>query len=632
MTIEELIKQVKDLRPGTPYVDGTFIGWVNDLEADLVTEVYLFDISNFTPHTAKTDSVTIDAAHTKVFWSYLMAMVSLANGEMSRYNNDFTIFNGFWNQYKTWYDMTYRPTDSPVERYVYMTAYSLAVKYGYTGTEEEWVAYISANAEAAQTAQAGAETAQAAAEAAQAVAENVAAQVESDKTAASGAATAAAASAATAAEAAQAAATSATAAASKATEAAASATTAAEKAANAETSAGNAATALASAVTAKTAAEAAQAAAETAKTAAETAKGLAETAKTAAEAAKTDAISAKDAAETAKTAAESAQSLAVTAKNAALGAQTAAEAAKTAAETAAGNAETSALDAEAWAVGQRGGVDVGSSDPAYHNNAKYYKDQAAEIVGGDYATKTEAQGYATTAKNEAISAAATDATTKANAAQAAAEAASVPLTQKGAASGVAELDSAGKVPSAQLPSYVDDVLEYANLASFPVTGESGKIYVALDTNKTYRWSGSAYVEISASLALGETSSSAYRGDHGKDAYDHSQASGNPHSTTAAQVGAATRLSGTATLAVANWAGSAAPYSYALTVAGMLATDTPHVDRVTGTDATAAAAINTAWALISGYAVKPQTSADTITFYASAIPTVAIPIMYEAVRT
>ncbi len=94
----------------------------------------------------------------------------------------------------------------------------------------------------------------------------------------------------------------------------------------------------------------------------------------------------------------------------------------------------------------------------------------------------------------------------------------------------------GKVPASQLPSYVDDVLEYANLAAFPGTGETGKIYVALDTNKTYRWSGSAYVEISASLALGETSSTAYRGDRGKTAYDHSQTTGNPHGTTKADLG------------------------------------------------------------------------------------------------
>lgn len=81
----------------------------------------------------------------------------------------------------------------------------------------------------------------------------------------------------------------------------------------------------------------------------------------------------------------------------------------------------------------------------------------------------------------------------------------------------------GTVPTASLPSFVDDVLEYSSQSSFPSTGETGKIYVATDTNLTYRWSGSAYVEISPSLALGETSSTAYRGDRGKIAYDHSQA-------------------------------------------------------------------------------------------------------------
>ena len=94
----------------------------------------------------------------------------------------------------------------------------------------------------------------------------------------------------------------------------------------------------------------------------------------------------------------------------------------------------------------------------------------------------------------------------------------------------------GKVPSSQLPAYVDDVLEFANLASFPATGESGKIYIAIDTNVTYRWTGTGYAEISASLALGETSSTAYRGDRGKIAFDHSQTIGNPHGTTKAQVG------------------------------------------------------------------------------------------------
>ena len=93
--------------------------------------------------------------------------------------------------------------------------------------------------------------------------------------------------------------------------------------------------------------------------------------------------------------------------------------------------------------------------------------------------------------------------------------AQVKRSEMGVANGVATLDSDGKVPASQLPSYVDDVLEYDNKAVFPATGESDKIYVAKDTNLTYRWSGSAYVEISVSLALGETSSTAYSGDKGK---------------------------------------------------------------------------------------------------------------------
>ena len=100
-------------------------------------------------------------------------------------------------------------------------------------------------------------------------------------------------------------------------------------------------------------------------------------------------------------------------------------------------------------------------------------------------------------------------------------------TLKGAANGVAELDSTGKVPAAQLPSYVDDVLEFDSRTAFPGTGETGKIYIAKDSNKTYRWSGSTYTEISASLALGETASTAYRGDRGKTAYEHSQAAHAP---------------------------------------------------------------------------------------------------------
>lgn len=108
---------------------------------------------------------------------------------------------------------------------------------------------------------------------------------------------------------------------------------------------------------------------------------------------------------------------------------------------------------------------------------------------------------------------------------------------KGVANGLASLDGSGFIPSAQIPGSYDEVLEYANFAAFPGTGSTGKIYIALDTNLTYRWSGSAYAALDPSLALGETSTTAYRGDRGKTAYDHSQTTGNPHGTTAADVGA-----------------------------------------------------------------------------------------------
>lgn len=111
----------------------------------------------------------------------------------------------------------------------------------------------------------------------------------------------------------------------------------------------------------------------------------------------------------------------------------------------------------------------------------------------------------------------------------ASEVGAVASTEKGSNNGVAELDANGKVPSSQLPSFVDDIIEgyYYNGAFYEdsahtiqITPESGKIYTDLTTNKIYRWGGSAYVETSQGVVLGETSETAYRGDRGKIAYDH----------------------------------------------------------------------------------------------------------------
>ena len=124
----------------------------------------------------------------------------------------------------------------------------------------------------------------------------------------------------------------------------------------------------------------------------------------------------------------------------------------------------------------------------------------------------------------------------------------IPSSEKGAHSGVAELDSTGKVPSSQLPSYIDDVIDgyyndtdgkfYEDSAyTTEIIGESGKIYISVDTDIQYRWTGTAFAALGGALQLGETSSTAYRGDRGKIAYDHSQIKNgsNPHNTTADNV-------------------------------------------------------------------------------------------------
>lgn len=89
------------------------------------------------------------------------------------------------------------------------------------------------------------------------------------------------------------------------------------------------------------------------------------------------------------------------------------------------------------------------------------------------------------------------------------------INSKGAPNGLASLNESGVIPSTQLPSYVDDVVEVAAFSNLPSKGESGKIYIVTSINIQYRWSGTAYVEISKSIALGETSSTAYPGDKGK---------------------------------------------------------------------------------------------------------------------
>lgn len=113
----------------------------------------------------------------------------------------------------------------------------------------------------------------------------------------------------------------------------------------------------------------------------------------------------------------------------------------------------------------------------------------------------------------------------------------IDVSEKGVANGVATLNNHGTINTEQLPSYVDDVIEFNSEADFPNPGTSGIIYVSILTSLTYRQSGTTYVEISPSVALGTTHETAYYGDLGKTAYDHSRViSGNPHHVTKEDLG------------------------------------------------------------------------------------------------
>ena len=152
----------------------------------------------------------------------------------------------------------------------------------------------------------------------------------------------------------------------------------------------------------------------------------------------------------------------------------------------------------------------------------------------------------------------------------ASEVGAIPTTQKGAASGVATLDSNGLVPTSQLPSFVDDVLEgtaqgvtESSAGTYTATGfilkgetkactpEDGKIYIdsvgTSATNIEFRWTGTQFASIGTNLVLGETASTAYRGDRGKIAYDHSQSTHAPSNAEANVITAITVGGTTATI-------------------------------------------------------------------------------------
>ncbi len=418
-TLKSVIEYVDEIKPNA-FSNEAKTQWVNECEGLVQTEVLLLadtELISYSYYTDKDKELLVKHPHVKIYWAYLTAMIDFANGEYNKYQNTMQMFNAFFSEYMRWFALWYHPADTHGEndgedgwRGYYISAYGLAVKHGYEGTESEWLEslhgekvmlrydgtadelqwkYKSAEqwdslmdtdalrGEIVSQTLSAAQSAREKAESAQTAAESAAQSAGTSAQSASGSASSASAAAQGASNDAALAASSASAAAASETSSAQSAQTATEKASAAQAAAqaaqsakADAESAKAAAVTAGASAESANASAQSAKTAAESAKAAAQAAQSKAEAANTSAQTAKADAEAANTSAQSAKVDAESAKSAAAGSAQSAEAS-------AQSAQESSKLSESWAVGGTGtrtGEDT--------NNAKYWAMAAQGIAGG----------------------------------------------------------------------------------------------------------------------------------------------------------------------------------------------------------------------------------------------------------
>jgi len=420
MTVTALFDYVRGTRDNA-FKDAVLLQWTNEVEATIQTDVMLLDVSNVKAHTELTESLVADAAHTKLYWMYLYAMICYANNEFKKYQDYVDGYNQALREYSAWYAMRYNPAGGAAETAgYYISAYSLAVKHGFSGTEDEWIAAVEAartSAESSATAAANALSGAEAAKTAAAASETAAAKSAADaSSAASGvsqyvsAAQSAAADAATAKTAAaasqSAAASSATAAASSASAAAASQTAAEDsktRAATSETEAGKSASAAAESATAAKASETAAGTSETnakaSETAAKTSETNAKASETAAGGSASDAAASQSAASASASAAAASQTAAAGSEaNSAASAKAAAESAQ---QASAGqvNSDWNVADSTNKAYIKNKPTALPASDVAAWAKEATKPAYTAEEVGAD------ASGAASTAASAALTAA-----------------------------------------------------------------------------------------------------------------------------------------------------------------------------------------------------------------------------------
>lgn len=145
LKLGQVIAYVDDIKPNV-FSDETKTAWLNECEGLVQTEVMLLAIEEVIQYDFETNEETellAKAPHDKIYWTYLTALIDFANGEYNKYQNTMQLFNTYFGEYMRWYALHYRPADGEcVEQGYYLSAYGLALKHGFEGTEEEWIASL----------------------------------------------------------------------------------------------------------------------------------------------------------------------------------------------------------------------------------------------------------------------------------------------------------------------------------------------------------------------------------------------------------------------------------------------------------------------------------------------------------
>jgi hypothetical protein len=142
MTIKQTIDAVNDIKPHA-FNNDTLTMWLNEVEGMVQTDVMLvssFDVISYDYNNNKDTELLVKAPHSKIYVYYLAAMIDFANNEYDKYQNTMEAFNKFFSDYMRWYSLNVNPANGRADIVgYYITAYAIAVKHGYSGTEEEWI-------------------------------------------------------------------------------------------------------------------------------------------------------------------------------------------------------------------------------------------------------------------------------------------------------------------------------------------------------------------------------------------------------------------------------------------------------------------------------------------------------------